>query len=82
MPIRTSEAVWEGDLKQGHGTMTVGNEAYRGTYSFASRFEKGQGTNPEELLAAAHAGCYSMAFSHALSQAGHVVSGRQNFITE
>ncbi|HEX4131891.1 MAG TPA: OsmC family protein [Pirellulales bacterium] len=72
MPISTSSAFWEKDLMSGHGTMTVGNDAYRGPYSFKSRFEKGSGTNPEELLAAAHAGCFSMAFSHALSQAGHV----------
>jgi osmotically inducible protein OsmC len=71
MPDRTSEAVWEKDLKTGSGTMTVGRNAYRGPYSFKSRFENGEGTNPEELLAAAHAGCYSMALSHELSQAGH-----------
>jgi osmotically inducible protein OsmC len=50
--------------------MKLGGGAYEGAYSFASRFESGQGTNPEELIAAAHAGCYSMALSHALSQAG------------
>ena len=52
MAVRTSEAVWEGDLKKGHGTMKVGQNAYEGPYSFASRFENGKGTNPEELLAA------------------------------
>jgi osmotically inducible protein OsmC len=72
MAVRTSEAVWEGDLKKGHGTMKVGQNAYEGPYSFASRFENGKGTNPEELLAAAHAGCFSMAFSAALEKAGHV----------
>lgn len=51
--------------------MMVGNGAYEGPYSFASRFEEGAGTNPEELIAAAHAGCFSMAFAHALAQAGH-----------
>ena len=72
MPTRRSEAVWEGDLKQGKGTMKLGSGAYQGAYSFQSRFESGTGTNPEELIAAAHAGCFSMALSHALSQAGNV----------
>ena len=70
MPIRTAEAVWEGDLKQGKGSMKLGSGAYQGAYSFESRFEEGQGTNPEELIAAAHAGCFSMALSHGLAQAG------------
>ena len=72
MPTRTSEATWEGNLKEGRGTMKLGSGAYEGSYSCPSRFEDGQGTNPEELIAAAHAGCYSMALSHGLSQAGHV----------
>lgn len=71
MPVRTAEAVWEGDLKEGHGTMSLSGGAYRGPYSFSSRFENGTGTNPEELIAAAHAGCYSMALSHGLATAGH-----------
>ena len=71
MPTRNAEAVWEGDLKSGKGTMTLGSGAYKGAYSFQSRFESGAGTNPEELIAAAHAGCFSMALSHALAQAGH-----------
>lgn len=71
MATRTSEATWNGDLKSGNGTMVVGNHAYEGPYSFASRFEDGEGTNPEELIAAAHAGCYSMALSHGLSEADH-----------
>jgi osmotically inducible protein OsmC len=71
MPTRNSEAAWEGDLKQGKGTVKLGSGAYQGAYSFSSRFEQGQGTNPEELIAAAHAGCFSMAFAHGLSQAGH-----------
>ena len=71
MPVRTSDAVWEGDLKSGKGTMKLGSGAFQGQYSFASRFEQGTGTNPEELIAAAHAGCFSMALSHALAQAGH-----------
>jgi osmotically inducible protein OsmC len=72
MPTRNSEAVWEGDLKSGKGTMKLGSGAYEGQYSFSSRFESGTGTNPEELIAAAHAGCFTMAFSNGLSQAGYV----------
>ena len=71
MPTRSADAAWEGNLKEGKGTMKLGGGAYQGAYSFASRFEQGKGTNPEELIAAAHAGCFSMALSHALSQAGH-----------
>ena len=71
MSVRTSTAVWEGDLPSGHGTMTIGDGVYTGAYSFPSRFQEGDGTNPEELIAAAHAGCYSMAFSHVLAGAGH-----------
>ena len=71
MPTRNSEAVWEGNLQQGKGTVKLGSGAYEGSYSFSSRFEQGQGTNPEELIAAAHAGCFSMAFAHGLAQAGH-----------
>src|SRR5262245_254476 len=71
MPTRNAEAVWEGDLKGGKGTMSLGSGAYQGAYSFPSRFESGAGTNPEELIAAAHAGCFSMALSHDLAQAGH-----------
>ncbi len=72
MPTRTSEATWEKDLKSGHGEMIVGKGVYKGPFTFLSRFETGKGTNPEELLAAAHAGCYSMAFSATLSGAGHI----------
>ncbi|WP_448189840.1 OsmC family protein [Azospirillum sp. sgz301742] len=72
MVMRTSDAEWRGDLKSGKGSMRLGSGAFEGSYSFPSRFESGQGTNPEELIAAAHAGCFSMAFSHGLSQAGHV----------
>ena len=71
MPDRSSSAVWEGDLQSGSGTMTIGSGAWVGPYSFKSRFEDGKGTNPEELIAAAHAGCYSMALSAALSKGGH-----------
>lgn len=70
MPKRKAEAVWNGDLKNGKGTMKFGSGAYEGSYSFASRFEDGTGTNPEELIGAAHAGCYSMALSNELAEAG------------
>ena len=70
MTTRSSTAHWEGDLKAGKGTMTVGKGAYTGPFSFASRFESGTGTNPEELLAAAHAGCFSMALSNGLAKDG------------
>jgi lipoyl-dependent peroxiredoxin len=68
MAERSSTAVWEGDIMGGKGTMTIGNGAWTGPYSFKSRFEDGAGTNPEELIAAAHAGCYSMALSGALTR--------------
>lgn len=69
MTVRSSEAVWEGGLQQGRGTMRLG-KAWEGAYSFDSRFSEGQGTNPEELLAAAHAGCFSMALAATLEKAG------------
>lgn len=69
MPARTSKAVWNGDLQTGTGQMVVGNNAYTGDFSFTSRFEEGAGTNPEELIAAAHAGCYSMQLSAMLANA-------------
>ncbi len=71
MPVRESVAVWEGNLKSGKGKMKLGSGAYEGSYSFASRFEEGPGTNPEELIAAAHAGCFSMALSMVLEEAGY-----------
>jgi len=70
MPTRSSSAVWNGGLKNGSGKVRVGKGAYEGPYTFASRFETGDGTNPEELLAAAHAGCLSMALAAALERAG------------
>ena len=70
MPVRSASAVWEGDLKGGGGKMKLGSGAYEGKYSFGSRFEENPGTNPEELIAAAHAGCFSMALSGALGKAG------------
>jgi osmotically inducible protein OsmC len=71
MPVRKSQAVWEGDLLKGKGTMSLGSGAWSGPYSFATRMQDQPGTNPEELIAAAHAGCFSMALSAALSKAGH-----------
>ena len=71
MATRNGSARWNGDLATGSGAVTVGESAWTGNYSFASRFEDGAGTNPEELIAAAHAGCYSMALCHVLTEAGH-----------
>jgi lipoyl-dependent peroxiredoxin len=71
MPRRTASARWDGSLQEGAGTMRMASGAYEGPYSFQSRFEDGDGTNPEELIAAAHAGCFSMALSLGLGQAGH-----------
>ena len=70
MPVRKSSAVWEGSLKDGQGTVKLGSGAYEGKYSFGSRFEESPGTNPEELIGAAHAGCFSMALSAGLGRAG------------
>lgn len=70
--VRTAEAEWNGDLKGGKGKLALGSGAFAGSYSFSSRFEDGSGTNPEELLGAAHAGCFSMALANALAMAGHV----------
>jgi osmotically inducible protein OsmC len=71
MPKRKAQARWEGSLQDGRGTMRMATGAYEGPYSFQSRFEEGDGTNPEELIAAAHAGCFSMALSGELGRAGH-----------
>jgi len=71
VPLRTAEAVWQGKLPEGKGNMKLGSGAYEGEYSFASRFQESRGTNPEELIGAAHAGCFSMALSHMLGQAGY-----------
>lgn len=70
MPVNTASAVWEGRLRDGNGKMRLGSGAYEGPYSFVSRFESGAGTNPEELIGAAHAGCFSMAFAATLERAG------------
>lgn len=72
MAVRSAEAIWEGNLQQGHGTMKVGSGAFEGAYTFKTRFEEEPGTNPEELIGAAHAGCFSMFLSAVLSGAGHV----------
>ncbi|MEJ2698933.1 MAG: OsmC family protein [Desulfuromonadales bacterium] len=70
MPTRTANAVWEGDLKEGKGKVALGSGSFEGSYGFASRFEDGKGTNPEELIGAAHAGCFSMALANMLAQSG------------
>jgi len=95
MPTRNASAVWTGKLKDGNGKMKLGSGAYEGQYSFGSRFEEGTGSNPEELIGAAHAGCFSMAFSASLEKEGfdpksisteakvHLVKGDEGFsITE
>jgi osmotically inducible protein OsmC len=71
MPTRKASAEWKGGLKDGQGTLKLGSGAYEGPYSFRSRFEEGTGTNPEELIGAAHAACYAMALSAGLEKAGH-----------
>lgn len=71
MAARKGSAEWKGDLKGGGGTVTVGDGVWSGSYSFASRFEEGEGTNPEELIAAAHAACFAMALSNALAEGGN-----------
>jgi len=68
---RKAEARWEGDLRGGRGKIKLGSGAFEGNYSFGTRFEGAPGTNPEELLGAAHAGCFSMALALFLSNAGH-----------
>jgi lipoyl-dependent peroxiredoxin len=71
MATSNGSAEWKGDLKGGTGTVTVGEGAWEGSYSFTSRFEEGEGTNPEELIAAAHASCFAMALSNILAEDGH-----------
>ena len=71
MATRNGSAEWRGDLKSGAGKLTVGDGVFEGAYSFSSRFEEGQGTNPEELIAAAHAACFTMALSNILAEHGH-----------
>jgi osmotically inducible protein OsmC len=72
MAAREATAEWQGDLKEGAGRMSVASGLFTdGKYSFATRFEDEPGTNPEELIGAAHAGCFSMALSNILAEAGH-----------
>lgn len=71
MATRNGSAEWRGDLKGGSGSLRVGDGVFEGAYSFSSRFEDGEGTNPEELIAAAHAACFSMALSLILSEDDH-----------
>jgi osmotically inducible protein OsmC len=71
MPTRTAKARWTGAITSGSGTMRLGSGAFEGKYSFSSRMENAAGTNPEELIGAASAGCFSMAFAGALGAAGH-----------
>jgi lipoyl-dependent peroxiredoxin len=71
MATRNGSAEWRGDLRSGEGELTVGDGVFKGAYSFSSRFEEGEGTNPEELIAAAHAACFTMALSNILAEHGH-----------
>src|SRR3954468_5280288 len=71
MPTRNASATWNGDLKSGNGNFKGSSGALSGNYSFGTRFGDAPATNPEELIAAAHAGCFAMALCHALTQAGH-----------
>jgi osmotically inducible protein OsmC len=75
MAVRKADAEWRGDLQKGQGTVSLGSGAFEGQYSFRSRMGDGSGgTNPEELIGAAHAACYSMALSAALASAGHTAT--------
>lgn len=71
MKVRSAEAEWKGDLKNGSGTLKTQSGAVDTKYTFAARFEEGPETNPEELIGAAHAGCFSMALANILAEAGH-----------
>lgn len=70
MPTRSAQATWEGGLKDGKGSVQLGSGTFQGSYSFGTRFENAPGTNPEELVGAAHAACYSMALSAGLGKNG------------
>ncbi len=70
MPTRESRGIWKGTLKNGSGVMHIGKQGFEVDYSFPSRFENGTGTNPEELIGASHAGCFSMALSLMIEEAG------------
>ena len=71
MATRNGSAEWRGDLRDGAGELIVGDGVFKGSYSFASRFEEGEGTNPEELIGAAHAACFSMALANVMADHGH-----------
>lgn len=71
MPVRKSEAVWKGTLQEGSGSMKLASGLYEGPYTFSSRFEEAKGTNPEELIGAAHAGCFSMFLAGLLTKSGY-----------
>lgn len=71
MPKRTAEATWSGNLREGRGEMRLGSGIWEGSYSFKTRMEDEPGSNPEELIGAALAGCFSMALSHAIAEAGY-----------
>jgi osmotically inducible protein OsmC len=75
MPVRKSEATWLGTLKEGNGTMKLASGLYEGPYTYSSRFEEAAGTNPEELVGAAHAGCFSMFLAALLTDKGYARSG-------
>jgi lipoyl-dependent peroxiredoxin len=77
MATRNASAQWQGTLKEGDGRMALGSGAWEGPFTFKSRFEEGQGTNPEELIGAAEAGCFTMQLSHNLAEAGHPVESVQ-----
>jgi osmotically inducible protein OsmC len=78
---RSASARWEGNLKNGSGQVEFGGGAYSGSYTFASRFESGDGTNPEEMIAAAHAACYAMALSNGLASEGHTPDSISSEVT-
>jgi lipoyl-dependent peroxiredoxin len=71
MAVRKSEATWRGTLKEGDGTMKLGSGFFEGPYTYVSRFEEGEGTNPDELIGAAHAGCFSMFLAGLLTNKGY-----------
>jgi osmotically inducible protein OsmC len=81
MAVRKASAVWEGTLREGAGTMKLGSGSYEGPFTYASRFEEGKGTNPEELIGAAHAGCFSMFLSALLTKAGFTPTSIQTTAT-
>jgi osmotically inducible protein OsmC len=81
MAVRKANAVWKGTLREGAGTMRLGSGAYEGPFTYASRFEEGPGTNPEELIGAAHAGCFSMFLSALLTKAGFTATSIETTAT-